>query len=369
MDRSTAATDEHFLRRALRLARRGRGTVEPNPMVGAVLVRDGRIVGEGWHERYGGPHAEVNALAAAGAEAAGATLYVTLEPCAHFGKTPPCTQGIVQAGVRRVVAAVADPNPVAAGGLTALRAAGLDVEIGLLASAAQRLNAPYFCRVQRGRPFVTAKWAMTLDGRIATVGGQSRWITGPAARRHAHRLRGRMDAILVGMGTVLADDPLLTARPPGPRVATRIVLDSGLRLPARSALVQTARQAPVLVVCDPAVDANRRRELEAAGCECLPLSGGPSNLPALLAELGRRQFTNLLVEGGAEVLGSFLAADLIDAVAVYVAPKIVGGARALGPVGGVGIELLEAAACTGRLRIVSLGADLLLRGIVKHRES
>src|SRR3954466_722160 len=220
-----------WMERALALAERGRGAVEPNPLVGAVVVRDGTCVGEGWHQRYGGPHAEVHALAAAAEAARGATLYVTLEPCCHFGKTPPCTDAVLAAGVRRVVASMADPFPrVAGGGLDRLRAAGLEVEVGLLEDEARRLNAPYLKRLTTGLPYVTAKWAMTLDGKTAVASGDSRWISGPRSRALVHELRGRMDAILVGIGTALADDPLLTARPPGPRVACRVVLDGAARL-------------------------------------------------------------------------------------------------------------------------------------------
>src|SRR5919197_3355884 len=213
-----SASDLDWMSRALELAERGRGFVEPNPLVGAVVVRDGRVVGEGWHRRYGEAHAEVNALAAAGEAARGATLYVTLEPCCHHGKTPPCTDAVLRAGVRRVVAAMADPFPQVAGqGVAQLRAAGVEVEVGVCEREARELNAPYLTLLAEGRPYVHAKWAMSLDGKIATRGGDSRWISGPASREVVHRLRGRVDAILVGAGTVRADDPLLTARPLGPR--------------------------------------------------------------------------------------------------------------------------------------------------------
>src|SRR5207253_7885382 len=214
-------------RRALELAERGRGYVEPNPLVGAVVVHDGRIIGEGWHQRYGEAHAEVNALTAAGDAARGATLYVTLEPCCHHGKTPPCTDAVLRAGVQRVVAAMLDPFPQVSGkGADLLRAAGVTVDVGLCEAEARRLNAPYLKLLATGLPYVTAKWAMTLDGKIATRTGDSKWISNEASRRRVHELRGRMDAIIVGIGTALADDPLLTARPTGPRTPARIVLDS-----------------------------------------------------------------------------------------------------------------------------------------------
>src|SRR5262245_2742469 len=234
---------------ALVLAERGRGVVEPNPLVGAVVVREDTLIGEGWHQRYGGPHAEIHALQAAGEAARGATLYVTLEPCCHHGKTPPCTDAILRAGIARVVAAMRDPFPQVSGrGAELLRAVGVAVEMGLCEEAARRLNAPYLTLLTQQRPYVHLKWAMTLDGKIATRTGDSKWISSEASRRRVHELRGRVDGILVGSGTVLADDPLLTARPPGTRIATRIVLDSQGRTPPTCRLAATAREVPTLVV-------------------------------------------------------------------------------------------------------------------------
>src|SRR5437899_3135810 len=228
----THGSDEIWMQRALELAERGRGYVEPNPLVGAVIVRGGEAVGEGWHQRFGEAHAEINALAAAGAAARGASLYITLEPCCHHGKTPPCTDAVLRAGIARVVAAMADPFPQVAGkGAELLRQAGVGVEMGLCEEEARRLNAPYLKLLSRGRPYVHAKWAMSLDGKIATRTGDSKWISNEASRRRVHEPRGRMDAIIAGIGTVLADDPLLTARPPGPRTPARIILDSRGRLP------------------------------------------------------------------------------------------------------------------------------------------
>jgi len=259
--------DGPWMRRALQLAEQGRGFVEPNPLVGAVVVRDGRAVGEGWHQRYGQAHAEVNALAAAGDAARGATLYVTLEPCCHHGKTPPCTDAVLRSGVRRVVAAMYDPFPQVAGhGADLLRAAGVVVEVGLGEAEARRLNAPYLKLLATGRPYVHAKWAMTLDGKIATRTGDSKWISNEASRHRVHALRGRMDAILVGIGTALADDPQLTARPPGPRTPARIVLDSHGRLPPTSLLAQTARTTPVLVVTAGGPEQGRAQELRGLVC-------------------------------------------------------------------------------------------------------
>src|SRR6516165_11597427 len=241
-------TDADFMARALELAERGRGYVEPNPLVGAVVVRDGKIIGEGWHQHYGEAHAEVYALAAAGEPAQGATLYVSLEPCCHHGKTPPCTDAVLRAGIRRVVAAMPDPFPAVAGkGAEQLRQAGVPVEFGVGETEARRLNAPYLKLLATGWPWVHAKWAMSLDGKIATRSGDSRWISNETSRRRVHELRGRMDAIIAGIGTVLADNPQLTARPPGPRTPARIVLDSQGRIPDDAIVVQSARITPTII--------------------------------------------------------------------------------------------------------------------------
>lgn len=360
-----SVNDVEFMRQALLLAKQGRGHVEPNPLVGAVVVQEGKVVGRGWHQRFGGPHAEVFALEEAGEAARGATLYVTLEPCCHYGKTPPCTDAILRAGVKRVVAALTDPFPEVAGkGIAVLQQHGVAVEVGLLADEAEELNAPYLKLVRTGRPYVIAKWAMTLDGRIATAKGESRWISGEESRRRVHELRGRVDGILIGIGTALADDPLLTARPPGPRTACRIVLDSRLRLPLTSRLVQTAKEVPVLIFHEPEVDAASRQRLETAGCECvaLPTSGRTEAIGAILDELGRRRFTQVLVEGGAEILGGFFEARAVDEAMVFVAPLIVGGRSALGPVGGHGAGTLQQALRLARWTVEASGEDWLIRG-------
>lgn len=307
-------------------------------MVGAVVVRDGAVVGFGHHARFGGPHAEVGAMARAGEHARGATLYVTLEPCCHHGKTPPCTDLIISAGIARVVVAMRDPFPkVAGGGLEQLRQAGVSVEVGLERDAARELNAPYLKRLATGRPYVLAKWAMTLDGKTAAASGDSRWISGPRSRACVHEVRGRMDAIVVGIGTVLADDPQLTARPPGPRQAVRVVLDSAARLPASSRLARTAREIPVLVAVAAGAPASRIEALQAAGCEVVayPDAGAVAVVP-LLDELGRRGMTNLLIEGGGRVLGSFLDAGQVDAVDIYIAPLVEGGTPRFTPAQGEG---------------------------------
>ena len=329
---STAAdrsADERFLRRALALARRGLGAVEPNPLVGCVLVRDGRIIGEGWHRRFGGPHAEVDALRRATAPTRGATAYVALEPCCHHGKTPPCTDALLAAGIARVVAPLRDPNPAVAGrGFAELRRAGVRIDVGLLADEAAALNATFFKLVRTGRPWVILKWAQSLDGRIATRTGDARWISDEVARVHAHRVRARLDAILVGVNTVIADDPLLTARVrPVRRIATRIVLDTRLRTPPGARLVRTARDVPTWIFCGPGASAARAHRLARAGCRIQTVRAGVAglHLPRILDVLGAAGMANVLVEGGGRLLGSFLDARLADEAHIYLAPLLIGG--------------------------------------------
>lgn len=353
------------MERALELAERGRGHVEPNPLVGAVVVQNDAVVGEGWHQKFGEAHAEINALAAADEKARGGTLYVTLEPCCHHGKTPPCTDAVIRAGIRRIVAAMPDPFPQVAGrGTELLRAAGIEVELGIEEAKARRLNAPYLKLLETGQPYVHGKWAMTLDGKIATRTGDSKWISNEASRRPVHELRGRVDAILVGIGTALADDPLLTARPPGPRKAVRVVLDSQARLSVASQLAKTAWQTPTLVVTAEEPPASRVAELKALGCEFLHL---PSlhqrpTVPALLTELGRRRMTNVLVEGGSEVLGSFFDAGALDEVHVFIAPRLAGGGEARTPIAGRGVERIAEALTLRQWRIEQLDGDIVVQG-------
>ena len=317
-----------MMRRALVLAARGLGETSPNPVVGCVVARDGRVVGEGFHARAGLPHAEAVALAAAGPRARGATLFVTLEPCAHHGRTPPCAPLVRDSGIARVVAALRDPHPLVAGrGLALLRRGGVAVETGLLAAEAARLDERFLAWAGRGRPFVLLKAAATLDGRIATAGGRSRWITSPAQRRQARWLRRLHDAVLVGIGTALADDPLLLPSPRTRRPFLRVVLDSRLRLPPRSRLARTVTpRSPVLVLCSAPTRA-RRRALEHAGVEVAVVreENGHVSAPAALDALAARGVTSLMVEGGGEVLGSFLAARLVDQVALFRAPLLLGG--------------------------------------------
>ncbi len=357
-----------WMHRALDLAEQGRGWVEPNPLVGAVIVRDNQLVGAGWHERYGKAHAEVNALAAAGTAARGATLYVTLEPCCHQGKTPPCTDAILRAGIKRVVAAMRDPFPQVAGeGIALLQACGVDVAVGLGEAEASCLNAPYLKLLKTGQPYVHAKWAMSLDGKIATGAGDSKWISGEASRRWVHVLRGRMDAVVIGRGTALADNPLLTARGPGPRTPSRIVLCRSGLLPFTSQLVKTAAETPLLIVTSGPHDGSQADKLRSQGCEVLslPASTHESLVPLLLDELGRRRFTNILVEGGSAVLGSFRDVGAMDEVHVFIAPRLVGGAKALTPIGGHGVDKIAEALLLSDWKIEEMEGDFLVHGRVR----
>jgi diaminohydroxyphosphoribosylaminopyrimidine deaminase / 5-amino-6-(5-phosphoribosylamino)uracil reductase len=337
--RATTPDDGAWMRRALALAERGWGQTAPNPMVGAVVVRDGVAVGEGWHTRYGEPHAEVEALRSAGERARGATLYVTLEPCNHHGKTPPCTDAILAAGIERVVAAVADPNPAARGGADRLREAGAEVVVGVHEAEARELNAPFFHALSSDRPFVRLKLALSLDGAVADRTRRPGWLTGDEARTEVHRLRAGSDAVAVGIGTALADDPLLTVRGfMPPRVPPlRVVFDTSARLPLDSKLVRSARESPVVVLCW-APDPTHAAALEHAGVELLHAASLPHALRALRA----RGVRSLLVEGGAGLASSFLQEALVDRLIIFRAP-IVLGSGALNAFGGMPAGTIDAA--------------------------
>ncbi len=360
------AHDEQHMRRALALARRGQGRVEPNPMVGCVIVKKGRIIGEGYHHRFGGPHAERDALRRCQASAGGATVYVTLEPCCHHGKTPPCTDALIAARVKRVVAAVRDPHPQVAGrGLALLRQAGMDVQEGLLADEARDLNAPFFKLQEQHRPWVILKWAQSLDGKIATYTYDSKWISDETCRAHAHRVRARLDAIIVGRNTVRTDNPLLTARNTTiKRVATRVVLDSHLRTPTTSKLVRTAHDVPTWICCAPSASTRRQRTLERAGCimhHLRPTRAGLS-LTALLDLLGKHEMSNVLVEGGGTLIGRFADQHLADEIHLYIAPLLIGGHNAPGPLHAAGAKrVANAIRLPHSLRPRPLGTGWLLQ--------
>ncbi len=365
-------TDAHWMTLALAEAARGKGFVEPNPIVGAVLVADGRLAASGHHARFGGPHAEVAALAAAPGEHRGATMHVSLEPCCHYGKTPPCTRAILEAGIARVVVATRDPFPlVAGGGIEELRSSGIMVDVwppdSPAARQAIRLNRPFFKRVLTGRPYTIAKWAMSLDGRIALSTGDSRWISNEESRAIVHEIRGRVDGILVGIGTVFSDDPSLTARPPGPRTPARIVVDPRAETPLESVLVRTARTTPVLIFCSVEAPGERRSSLESAGCEVIPLApdaGGSLAPGEILDVLAAKGMTNVLIEGGSKVLGRFFDAGCIDEVAVFVAPALFGGPAAFPPVEGKTLRSMEIVPRLTDVRTTPIRSDTLIQGLV-----
>ncbi len=360
---SAPADDIGHMRAALALARRGNGRTWPNPSVGCVIVKDGRVVGRATTAQGGRPHAEPQALAMAGAAARGATAYVTLEPCCFHGRTPPCTDALIAAGVARVVVGVRDPDPrVNGAGLARLRAAGVAVEVGVLEEEAGDVVAGFFSRVQRSRPLVTLKLASTLDGRIATRGGESQWITGEPARRMSHALRGRHDAILVGVGTVLADNPDLTCRIPGFKSVpmVRVVADSHLRLPLTCRLVATAASVPTWVLAGARIDPHRAAALESAGVAVVRVGDSPAgvDLRQGLSALAERGVTRLLVEGGAQLAAALLRDDLVDRLAWFHAPSVMGGdgwpaAQAFG------VERLAQMQRFERVSSRAVGADLL----------
>jgi diaminohydroxyphosphoribosylaminopyrimidine deaminase/5-amino-6-(5-phosphoribosylamino)uracil reductase len=361
------------MRRALELAEGGRGLASPNPMVGAVVVRNGEIVGEGFHERAGGPHAEVVALGAAGQRARGATLYVTMEPCNHAGRTPPCVPAIFAAGITRVVAAAADPNPfVAGGGVAALRAAGVAIVTGLLEAEAAAQNRVFFTAMRERRPHVTLKAGMTADGKIADIHGAARWITGEAARAEAHRQRREADAIIVGVTTVLRDDPALTVRlpQPWPREPYRVVLDTHARTPVAARVIAGTTPARALIAAGETAPAARVAALRSAGATVLscPVRDGRVDQGALLAALFEREVRAVLLEGGGEVHAAFLDAGLVDRVTLFVAPLLLGGRGAPTVVGGAGREL-KSAIRLGPMDVRRVGDDLLIEADVVGDDS
>ena len=356
--------DADFMRSALTLARRGLGTVWPNPTVGCVLVNDGEVVGRGWTQPGGRPHGETEALTRAGTRAKGATAYVSLEPCCHHGKTPPCTDALIAAGVARVVVSIEDPDPRVSGrGIAKLRDAGIAVDIGVGAKEATEINAGFLMRVAKARPLVTLKLASTLDGKIATANGESRWITGDAARQRAHLLRATHDAIMVGANTVVADDPLLTCRLPGleGRSPVRIVVDGGLRLPLTSKLVAEAKAVPTWIIHRHGIDNVRRQVFVDCGVELIEVPVSETlemDLTTTLAELGKRGITRVLVEGGARLAGALLEADLVDRLAWFHAPMLLGG-DGLNAVEAFGATELASAPRFERLSVETVGGDIL----------
>lgn len=360
--------EEQFMKRAIELAKQGAGWTAPNPLVGAVVVKNGRVIGEGYHRKYGELHAERNALAACTEDPAGATLYVTLEPCCHYGKTPPCTEIIIEKKIAKVVIGSRDPNPKVAGkGARILREHGIEVVEDYMREACDALNPVFFHYITTKTPYVVLKFAMTLDGKIATRTGASKWITGEAARNHVHQLRGRYAGILAGIGTVLADDPMLNCRIDGAHQPLRIILDSHLRIPMGSRLVRSAKEYPLLIVCN---ESNRDREegtsrvqkLEEAGAKVwtLPEKNGHPDLNVLMQRLGEEKIDSVLIEGGGTVNEAALKAHIVHHVYAYIAPKIFGGEDAKTPVEGSGIRLPQECANLRLAKITVLLNDMLL---------
>ncbi len=361
---SDRSFDLRFMRAALALARRGLGSVWPNPAVGCVITDRGRVVGRGWTQPGGRPHGETEALGRAGLAARGATAYVSLEPCCHWGRTPPCTDALVAAGIRRVVVAMEDPDPRVAGeGVRQLRAAGLNVDTSLCKAEAAEINAGFFCRLRNGRPLVTLKLATSLDGRIATGRGESQWITGPPARERAHALRAAHDAIMVGTGTALADDPQLTCRLPGlaHRSPVRVVFDRHLRIPPTIRLISDARAVPTWVLTLPSADPERRQAILSAGAAVIDIDPGPDgngSLAAALAALGERGITRLLVEGGGQLAAGFAHAGLVDRLVWVHAPMLIGG-DGVPAIAEFGLNVLAEAPSFERLSTEIVGDDVL----------
>jgi diaminohydroxyphosphoribosylaminopyrimidine deaminase/5-amino-6-(5-phosphoribosylamino)uracil reductase len=362
------------MRLAIGLAKRGLGKTSPNPMVGAVVVNKKRIVGQGYHHRAGEPHAEILALREAGASARGATLYLNLEPCNHFGRTPPCTGAILKTGIKRVVVGMKDPNPLVEGrGIRRLRKAGVRVDVGTMEKECQALNAPFRKFITTQKPFVILKIAVSLDGKVATHSGDSRWITSEISRRYVHRLRQNSDAVMVGIGTVLRDDPLLTVRIPGvnhPRHPLRLIVDSRLRIPFTSQLVRTADQYPTLVATTEAAPSSRIRRLAKSKVEVVVIRSnarGQVNLKALMENLAKRGVTSILLEGGPTLNAGALREGLVDRVLFFFAPKIIGGAKAPSAVGGEGVLKIMDSKGVKILRTRRLGPDLLIEGSLETK--
>lgn len=362
--------DEKYMWLALDLARQGRGRTSPNPMVGAVIVKDGEIVGTGYHQKAGTPHAEVHALKAAGKKAQGAAMYVTLEPCVHFGKTPPCTEQIISAGIKKVIISMVDPNPrVSGSGIKILEDAGIKVRVGVLEEKAKKLNEVFIKYVTTGYPFVILKSAMSLDGKIATREGLSRWITSERSREFVHRIRNQVDAIMVGIGTVLKDNPLLTTRIEGEEVRNpiRVILDSRGRISLESRIVKSSRDVTTILVVTELAPPDKINALSSRGVEIFQCSSIDDrvNLKSLMKYLGERKITSLLVEGGSTLNYSLLEEGLIDKILFFIAPKLIGGVEASTPVDGKGIEFLEDAWNVQDTRVKLIGEDILVTGYLE----
>ncbi len=357
--------DLHYMRQALALALKGKGKTHPNPMVGCLIVRDGAVVGTGWHEFFGGPHAEVNALAAAGEKSRGATLYVSLEPCNHWGKTPPCAESIIKAGVARVVAAMSDPNPLTCNrGIQRLKKNGIAVTTGVLRREAERLNRDYLCHIEKSRPLVTIKAAMSLDGKIASRSGDSKWITCQKARDYVHRLRAQYDAILIGAGTVTADNPFLTSHGKG-KDPVRVIIDPSLRTPAQSNVVNG--EPPSVIVYQLPGDDKKIERLREKGAILVGLmrENGRISFKTIVNKLQEISLRRIFIEGGGETIAAALADGVVDDALIFVSPRFIGGRTAPTPVEGEGVERVAESLKLGRMSVRRVGDDLLISAAIK----
>lgn len=363
---------ETHMQRALDIAALTRGRTSPNPMVGAVIVKNGNVIAEGWHEKTGCPHAEIIALNKAGEMAHGADIYVTLEPCSHYGRTGPCADALIAAGIKKVFVATRDPNPLVAGqGMGKLKQAGILVEEGLLQAKAIKLNEVFFKWIQNKEPFVVVKYAMTLDGKIASKTGESKWITGEKSRRFVHELRNAYDVILAGVGTVIADDPELTCRIENGRNPVRVILDSKARIPLPSKLLHDGQAKTIVVVTEAAKKESIQKLQQSSKAEILqiPSLNSQVNLKELLKYLGENNLTSVLVEGGGEVNASFFEAGLADKVHVFTAPKIIGGRAAKGPVSGDGFDKMSDAVTLKNIEFQCFDDDIMLTGYVRKEKN
>lgn len=360
--------DEKYMAMAIELAKKGYGYTAPNPVVGAVIVKDGCMIGQGYHEKYGEPHAERNALASCTQSPKGATIYVTLEPCCHHGKQPPCTEAILQAGISRVVTGSGDPNPLVGGkGIQILKDHGIQVREHVMKEKCDALNQAFFHYIQTGRPYVTMKYAMTIDGKIAAYTGASKWVTGEEARHHVHEQRKKNTAIMVGIVTVLADDPMLNCRIEGGRDPVRIICDTHLKMPVTSKIVKTAKDIPTIIACCTA-DEELQRPYREAGCKILLTEKKMNHidLEQLMEQLGKEKIDSILLEGGGTLNWAALNAGIVQKIQAYIAPKIFGGTTAKTPVEGIGVEVPDQAFLIKNRTIRLLGEDLLVEGDVER---
>lgn len=364
--------DQKYINRAITLAKKGRGWVNPNPLVGAVIVKNGKVIGEGYHEYFGGPHAEINAIEKATESVKDATLYVTMEPCSHHGKTPPCTEAIITSGIRKVVAGISDPNPLVNGkGLKILAGAGIEIRSAIGSAAVTKMNEAFLKYIVTGLPFCLLKTAMTLDGKIATVENASRWISGEDSRKYVHELRQENSAVMVGINTVLYDDPILNTRRlhKKNKDPLKIIVDTTGRIPLESKVLQINPQLTILATSDK-IDPAKKRDLERMGAQVLicPLKEGKVDLGYLMFSLGRMGIDSVMLEGGSSIAFSALMEGIVDKVISFIAPKIIGGAAAPSPVGGAGLPQMDEAIAVDNWNYKKLGSDILIEGYIRKKQ-